>query len=294
MRPLLIFLLLVNAVFFYWQTQWLETSETSAMLEPQIFHPGVERLKLLHELDPMEQESTDSGVMVLEPVESVVGSEESVITAQGDDEPMPEEDVRQMASADQAEVTEEEPSTREPAKVDTEDKTESLAEVPVVVPPMCFVLGPFAEATRAQAAQQILSSAGAQVEQAQEIQRSLQGYWVYLPSAKDFAGARETATVLQEKGIKDLFIMGSGAYQHAISLGLFRLQDAAQSRYKQIKELGFEPVLAEQHREKTLYRLLLSIAGDQPEIADRIRQLSGEYAGSQLESKPCEELHKPG
>lgn len=293
MRKLLLFLLLVNAVFFYWQTQWLESGDVMQSLQPEVLPPGVEHLTLLHERASLETVPAETAEFALEPLQVATGSEEEIITAQTDVEPALDQGALEIVAAAQDVPGENQTAGEESAGTEEVVEIPPVVAVPSPVPPLCFSLGPFVEVSIAQTAKQRLTSAGAEVEQLEEVQRSLQGYWVYLPAAKDYSAARETAGKLKEKGIKDLYIMGKGSYQNAISLGLFRQKDASQIRLKQMQKLGFPAVLDEQYREKILHHLTLTLPGDQPDTLKGVKDLAGKYTNARLEEKACEELRKP-
>lgn len=273
MRSLLILLLLANVVFFAWQTWGTVTEDAVQTVEPELLPPGVERIILLKEREP--------GDLQLRNAEQVLAED-----AAADREPDAVEELPSDQQADDiaAAIPSEESAQISPVVEDTV----------VSVPPLCFTLGDFATAAQAQSARQVFAGMGVGVEEQEQIKSILQGYWVYLPPASDYPSARATARQLQDKGIEDLFIMGTGEYRNAISLGLFRQKSAAQSRLAQMRELGFEVKLDEQYRDQTRYRLLLTVPAEPPGLVTQAREQAGQYGALQWQEKPCEELHNAG
>lgn len=62
-------------------------------------------------------------------------------------------------------------------------------------------------------------------------------YWVMLPPYPNRAKADEAAAMLGGKGVKDFFIVRSGEYENAVSLGVFSAPERANSRSEQIVAL---------------------------------------------------------
>jgi hypothetical protein len=63
-------------------------------------------------------------------------------------------------------------------------------------------------------------------------------YWVMLPPYSNRDKATEAAEILKDKKVKDFFIVRSGDYENAVSLGVFSTRERAQRRYDQIAALN--------------------------------------------------------
>ncbi len=65
------------------------------------------------------------------------------------------------------------------------------------------------------------------------------GYWVYIPPLKDKAAVAQKVLELKSLGVTDYFVVqDAGAWLNAISLGVFKTQDAAQSFLEGLKTKG--------------------------------------------------------
>jgi len=62
-------------------------------------------------------------------------------------------------------------------------------------------------------------------------------YWVMLPPYRNRDKASEAAAILKQQRIKDFFIVRSGEYENAVSLGVFSTRDRAERRYRQVDAL---------------------------------------------------------
>ena len=77
------------------------------------------------------------------------------------------------------------------------------------------------------------------VEQLQN--RNPSGYMVYLPSAKNKKAAEIRISELQKKGISNYFLITNGtSFKNAISLGIFKNEDAAKNLVAELQKLGFD------------------------------------------------------
>ena len=101
----------------------------------------------------------------------------------------------------------------------------------------CFLIGAIDEYSALEQLQRLLQANGATVIDKGEKQAKKTNYWVILPPYSNRAKADEAAAILGRKRVKDFFIVRSGEYQNAISLGVFSTRDRAERRYKQIVDL---------------------------------------------------------
>src|SRR5258706_9038369 len=72
-----------------------------------------------------------------------------------------------------------------------------------------------------------------------------EAYWVYIPPLKTKADADKTASELKARGITDVAVMPDiGQWQFALSLGVFKTQEAANSYLGQLQQKGVRTALA--------------------------------------------------
>lgn len=80
----------------------------------------------------------------------------------------------------------------------------------------------------------VFERSGAVLLEQGEEQVTKTNYWVMLPPYPNRAKADEAAAMLGDKSVKDFFIVRSGEYENAVSLGVFSSADRAKSRSEQI------------------------------------------------------------
>jgi hypothetical protein len=118
---------------------------------------------------------------------------------------------------------------------------ETPAEASVAVTPsittFCYQSTPLVTLKEAKALQQSLLKLGIQDSRRETIQTHKVNYWVMLKAYKSLDKANEAADILKKQRVKDFFIVRSGRYENAVSLGVFSTKERAEKRYKQIAGL---------------------------------------------------------
>jgi len=76
------------------------------------------------------------------------------------------------------------------------------------------------------------------IQQGSEVGQAANGkFWVMLPPYPNLDKATEAAAILKQHNIKDFFVVRSGDYENAVSLGVFSTRERAERRNKQISAL---------------------------------------------------------
>ena len=252
-------LLVLNGLYYFWQ---VDQSPLPVMVEnPEpALASGVARLVLLDEAganEPLGEQTPPAEP--LPPPQEIAAPE--TMPEPVEVIPEPQEEVATPV------IT---PSPEPPVAAKT------------VVEQTCFSLGPFKDPSAAEKAAQALQAFGITVAHRQVEDRTAKGFWVYLPPYDSYVEAKQTVQKLKLKGITDMFIMGRGEYQHAISLGLFNKEDTAQQRFEEIKVLEPGVVLAPQFRLTKREWLDLLIVGDSLEKVAEIAGLLQDFPGATL------------
>lgn len=102
----------------------------------------------------------------------------------------------------------------------------------------CLEWGTFAgaELARAQSALEALALGGSLSQRRVEDKA---GFWVFMPPQGSLQGANQKVAELKRLGIEDYFIIREDAkYRFAISLGVFKTEEAARSRLEQLRARG--------------------------------------------------------
>ena len=152
-------------------------------------------------------------------------------------------------------------------------------EVPAIAPAklVCVEWGPFADAdrTRAEGELQTLAS-GRQLSQRTLPSDAL--YWVNLGAMANRAAADRRAADLRAQSIGDLSVVDYAQGQFTVSLGMFRTQSAATARAETLAARGVAGAHVEPRPQG---------APAQSMIVVRVKDLSAQYAGTDVRVSPC-------
>lgn len=154
------------------------------------------------------------------------------------------------------------------AQVETTNVTPTVS-----VPPLCSVVGPWADRMEAEQALQVLKRGGYQaVVEPVKVERD-RLHWVYLPVSEDKAQALRLLRELQGKGV-DSFVVAEGGDANAISLGYFSSADSARGLMIKMQTSGYPAEIREAFREATEYWLRVA-AGSINDDGEALRAMLG-------------------
>ncbi len=126
----------------------------------------------------------------------------------------------------------------------------------------CLSLGPFADDETFEAARSKLAGLGLSGTRRHAEGQIWVGYWIFLSPERTREEALEKVKLLRERGVGDIYAEPSGERENAVSLGVFKDRNRAQRRYREIRDLGFEPQIARRTRQGTVYWLDFVPAAD--------------------------------
>jgi hypothetical protein len=113
------------------------------------------------------------------------------------------------------------------------------------------------------------------------------GYWVYIPPLKDKASITKKIAQLKSLGVEEYFVVQeAGEWQHAISLGIFKSEDAAQ---KFLENLATKEVRSAKigERASKLKATVFMFHGLDTQLADKLKELQKDFPASELKKSAC-------
>jgi hypothetical protein len=139
-----------------------------------------------------------------------------------------------------------------------------------------------ADAPKAEQALQILSL-GPRLSH--RLTEELAGWWVFIPPQSNRQAAAKKAAEVKSLGVDELFVVNEeGPFRWAVSLGVFRTEDAAQARLKALRGRGVRSAQVGP-RETMVPKVWLQVKGLDPAIEARLKEVARQVEGSEL--KPC-------
>lgn len=153
-------------------------------------------------------------------------------------------------------------------------------------PAACLEWGVFAGPTVAKA-----ESALARLElPASQVDRAVAdagGYWVYMPPLKTKVEIDRKIGELKSFGVTEFFVVqDAGQWKNAISLGIFRTEDAAQAYLAKLKERGVRSAIAAR-RENFLKQVAFYVRDPNAATVARLTELQKEFSGTEMKAAPC-------
>lgn len=150
----------------------------------------------------------------------------------------------------------------------------------------CLEWGSFAgnEMTRASAA---LAKLELGDRLSQRTIEELPGFWVYIPPLKSKQEADRKISELKALGITDYFLVQDNSkWRNAISLGIFKTQEAASGRLQALKGQGVRSALVGERTQK-VNQVMFMVREPGDAIQAKLVELQRDFPGSELRATQC-------
>jgi len=169
------------------------------------------------------------------------------------------------------------------------DKVRIIAPRPLVLPRpkrACLEWGPFG-ASDQKTAQSALEALKLGEQLSTHDVQVVAGFWVYIPPLKNKAEVERKIAELERLGVKDYYaVEGQGPMKNAISLGLFRTEEAATGYLEGLQQRGVRSARAG-NREHRITQTVFVVR--EPDIAatSRLAELRLQFPGSEVRAVDC-------
>jgi hypothetical protein len=119
-----------------------------------------------------------------------------------------------------------------------------------------------------------------------QVEQSI-GYWVYIPPLKDKAAVAQKIAQLKARGIEEYFVVpDAGPWLHAISLGVFKTQEAAESFLEGLRAKDVRSAQIGERASKLKTTIFMLNGLDATDEA-KLTAIQKEFSGSELKKVPC-------
>lgn len=163
---------------------------------------------------------------------------------------------------------------------------DSAARAKAAAGAACLEWGAFsgAAAARADAA---MAELALPAEQYKRVLADASGYWVYIPPLKSRNEADKAGRALKELGVTDYSVVQDQTpMRHAISLGIFRTDDAAQAFLKSLQKRGVADAVAEK-RENFLRQVVFYIREPSEATVAKLAAIRANLPASEIRAVAC-------
>jgi len=140
-----------------------------------------------------------------------------------------------------------------------------------------------ADASRAE---QALEPLGLGPRLAQRRTEEHAGWWVFIPSQGNRQLALRKAAELKQLGVEEYFIVQEeGTLRWALSLGVFRTEEAAQARLAALRGQGVRSARVGV-RDTTVPKVWLQVKGVDAALQARLKEIARQVEGTELKDCP--------
>jgi len=158
-------------------------------------------------------------------------------------------------------------------------KAAALADV-------CVEWGPMTDTDRARALTDLEALALGKLLSQKRVDVAV-AYWVYLPPFANKAAADKRAAELRGTGIRDVSVVDGGPLRHAVALGAFRSEDAANALVADLGKRGIGGAKVGARAQTVAQTALVIRDPPQPAIA-KLRELAPGYPGAEVRIGTCD------
>jgi hypothetical protein len=170
-----------------------------------------------------------------------------------------------------------------PAPAPAPRLSEALANPPQVK--QCLFWGEFSGSGLAEARQKLSALELGSRLQTRSVEHA-SGYWVYMAPLKNQAAVQRKIGQLKALGINDYFVVQEGEWQHAISLGVFRTERAAENYLDSLRKQGVRTAKVGERKSKLRFTQFV-IADAESEVESKVRGFQKEFPDSELKMSDC-------
>ncbi len=158
-------------------------------------------------------------------------------------------------------------------------KVASLADV-------CVEWGPMSDADRARAQARLepLDLGKLVTQRKVEV---IANYWVFIPPLANKAAVDSRVAELKTQGVRDILPVELGPQRLAISLGVFRTEEAAQARLEALKAQGVKTAKVGP-RAQSVQQTVLVVRDPPAQAMARLKEMQSDFQGSEIRVGSCE------
>jgi hypothetical protein len=162
---------------------------------------------------------------------------------------------------------------------------QAAAPLPVAAAVACLEWGSFT-LTDAPRMEKALEPLGLGERLAQRRTEETAGWWVFIPSQGSRQAALRKAAELKGLGVEEFFVLTEDSqFRWALSLGVFRNEDAAQARLVALRNQGVRSARVGP-RELVVPKIWLQVKSVDAPLEARLKEIAGRIDGSELRACP--------
>jgi len=136
-------------------------------------------------------------------------------------------------------------------------------------------------------AENALSSLGVESERLKRVVADADGYWVHFPPLPGKAEVDRKIGELKALGVREFFVVQEpGEWRNAISLGIFRSDEAANVFLASLRQRGVRSAVVSK-REKLLKQVIFYVRDPDESLVAKLAEIQRNFPGTSMNAAPC-------
>jgi hypothetical protein len=136
-------------------------------------------------------------------------------------------------------------------------------------------------------AENALGELGIEPARIERLVADAHGYWVHMPPLGNKAEVDRKIGELKALGVHEFFVVQeAGEWRNAISLGIFRSDEAANVFLASLRQRGVRSAVM-LRREKLLKQVVFFVREPSEPLVAKLAEIQRDYAGTEMKATPC-------
>ena len=136
-------------------------------------------------------------------------------------------------------------------------------------------------------AENALEKLGIKPPQVERIVADADGYWVHMPPLDNKADVDRKIGELKALGVQEFFVVQEpGKWRNAISLGIFRTDEAANVFLASLRQRGVRSAVVVR-RENLLKQVMFYVREPSEALVAKLAEIQRNYPGTEMRAAPC-------
>lgn len=142
-------------------------------------------------------------------------------------------------------------------------------------------------------AENALEQLGIEPGRIERVVADAHGYWVHMPPVKSKAEIDRKIGELKALGVQEFFVVQeAGEWRNAISLGIFRSDEAANVFLASLRRRGVRSAVMSR-REKLLKQVVFYVREPGEALVAKLAEIQRNYPGTDMKATPCPPASAP-
>jgi hypothetical protein len=142
-------------------------------------------------------------------------------------------------------------------------------------------------------AENALGTLGIEPARIERVVADADGFWVHMPPLENRAEVDRKIGELKALGVHEFFVVqDAGEWRNAISLGIFRTDEAANVFLASLRQRGVRSAVVSR-RDKLLKQVVFYVREPSDALVAKLAEIQRDYPGTGMKATPCPPASDP-